>query len=1356
MSQQGSSYNGPTDKIMRLRVKPGLRHCFVALPSSFTHRLREDAAVSSGTVVLELQWTGLDGENCRAFVCWNGAVSGGKIRGSDAGNAEVLEMDEAFARCLGLGPMLAVYRNVQLRVQRALVVEFPRRVELKPCTPDDWELVELHAGYLEAEILRQIAVVYAGQTLPIWIHAQKLVQLRVVNVSSRAPQRLSTSTEVVVAPCLRPPPVAHAHPFPEDDAPPVFLASPPLRVQPQPARRQHWPFQAQTVIALHPSTYRAALRNPAPATDQALARISQRVRGRGNREGQREGCGSLVTGFEEVGPRGGEGGERAASDRALDDAGLHGAGNGKDAPCHGESAASLFSRGRLAALWKERSLSPLVPVPASPSSPAPSPSSPPVPCAVGLLLLSSSVLPGHVMLSQSLRRQLLLQAFDAVRLRLLTLAYDPPACPSHILLRPVQWIHAPPDALVPGRISQIPGDEPGMEEEEAFLAGGRGTGVLLPLALRPGKKLSQRRRAPPRPQQQPQDPSSEVETTRTCAIGEAGAVGQAVGAAFRAYLDTERAQTGSHGVFLADGALLLLSLPLPSPAATATGDTPAPRFLACVLSLPPTDEGRTTPVYIGLHGVPSTLRIGTVLPRAWMTEDHEEVYGLGGRGQLAANGGRGSPRWGGGGRRAGRLQGRWDEVQACLRHLAPVLDPRAAGLRVCVGIPPPGALLVHGPQESGKTTLVHAVTAHVARSPWAVGTVWVPCLALRGLKMEAVLQALAGAMAQAAAKAPALLVLDDLDALCPAENEEAGEANVQAAEIAEAIGKMLEEAREETRVREEVMRVAAGGARRLWQAGPGAQGGREGATEVGEEPGAGQTMSPVAGEGKGENRIEAGTWSKPPSEAWVILGAAAVSSAVALVATVRGPSLLHASLRRPGGVEALVEIPPLDAKAREAILAALLAQHSSNHSFPSSPSLGPSAPPSPARPSPDRPLSVVPGVDVAELAARLEGCTSLDLEVLVTRILHAAVGRSLRELGDSASASTVDPRPAVLPADVSDALEGFCAASHRNARLSSSGTSWADVGGLEEIKNEVREILEMPVKFAPLYARLPTRLPTGLLLHGPPGCGKTLLAGAVARECGLNFISIKGPEVLDKFIGASEQAVRALFARATAAAPCLLFFDEFEALAPRRGSDNTGVTDRVVNQLLTFLDGVEGRTGVYVMGATSRPDLVDSALLRPGRLDRQLYLGFPDAGESLGILKALVRKMSLTPQATAALEKVALADGADLMTGADWQAMVSTAQLEAVHEKLAAMGTTKTGNGAGGEKESSQGGDGGEGVVVTAQHLWAAFAATRPSIPPGERAKLQTIYDKFRKSRDGDYKVASATDDGKHLRTALK
>ena len=138
---------------------------------------------------------------------------------------------------------------------------------------------------------------------------------------------------------------------------------------------------------------------------------------------------------------------------------------------------------------------------------------------------------------------------------------------------------------------------------------------------------------------------------------------------------------------------------------------------------------------------------------------------------------------------------------------------------------------------------------------------------------------------------------------------------------------------------------------------------------------------------------------------------------------------------------------------------------------------------------------------------------------------------------------------------------------------------WDDIGGLFEAKKKLLEVFENPIKYKKIFENSPIKLPKGGILHGPTGCGKTLLGSAIAKKCNLNLISVKGPELLDKFIGASEAAVRSVFARASLASPCLIFFDEFESLAPKRGNDSTGVTDRVVNQLLTFLDGVEVSKG---------------------------------------------------------------------------------------------------------------------------------------------------------------------------------
>lgn len=196
----------------------------------------------------------------------------------------------------------------------------------------------------------------------------------------------------------------------------------------------------------------------------------------------------------------------------------------------------------------------------------------------------------------------------------------------------------------------------------------------------------------------------------------------------------------------------------------------------------------------------------------------------------------------------------------------------------------------------------------------------------------------------------------------------------------------------------------------------------------------------------------------------------------------------------------------------------------------------------------------------------------------------------------------------------------------------------------------------------------------------------------MAGECGLNFISVKGPEILNKYIGASEKSVRDLFDRASAAKPCVLFFDEFDSIAPKRGHDSTGVTDRVVNQLLTQMDGAEGLSGVYVLAATSRPDLIDPALLRPGRLDKSLLCGMPTLEDRVDIIKAMLQKVRLSAELTESDEALtSIAQQTEGYSGADLQALVSNAQLEAIHDVLGDLNNpTSTGQkGKGGKGASS-------------------------------------------------------------------
>ena len=203
-----------------------------------------------------------------------------------------------------------------------------------------------------------------------------------------------------------------------------------------------------------------------------------------------------------------------------------------------------------------------------------------------------------------------------------------------------------------------------------------------------------------------------------------------------------------------------------------------------------------------------------------------------------------------------------------------------------------------------------------------------------------------------------------------------------------------------------------------------------------------------------------------------------------------------------------------------------------------------------------------PDLDFLDVAALTDGYMPADLKVLVSRAQKEAV---LAAINDEPASSSSDNNITLSKSHFDLALKGFTPASLRNVSLQTSKTTFASVGGLAETRRIILETLEYPTRYAPIFARCPLRLRSGLLLYGYPGCGKTLLASAVAGECGLNFISVKGPEILNKYIGASEKSVRDLFERASAAKPCVLFFDEFDSIAPRRGHDSTGVTDRVIN-----------------------------------------------------------------------------------------------------------------------------------------------------------------------------------------------
>ncbi|KAJ9606199.1 Peroxisome biosynthesis protein pex1 [Cladophialophora chaetospira] len=456
-------------------------------------------------------------------------------------------------------------------------------------------------------------------------------------------------------------------------------------------------------------------------------------------------------------------------------------------------------------------------------------------------------------------------------------------------------------------------------------------------------------------------------------------------------------------------------------------------------------------------------------------------------------------------------------------------------------------------------------------------------------------------------------------------------------------------------------------------------------------------------------------------------------------------------------------------------------------------------------------------LDFLDIAGKTDGYMPSDLVLLLARARNETLTRMITSTDESA-----DAQPTLTKTDFAAAMKNFTPSSLRNVTLTHSTTTFASIGGLHSTRNTLLETLLYPTKYAPIFARSPLRLRSGLLLYGFPGCGKTLLASAVAGECNLNFISVKGPEILNKYIGASEKSVRDLFERAQAAKPCVLFFDEFDSIAPKRGHDSTGVTDRVVNQMLTQMDGAEGLEGVYVLAATSRPDLIDPALLRPGRLDKSLLCDMPDMNDRLDILKAVSTKLHLTPEVENRL--LGVAQRTEGFSGADLQALMYNAHLEAIHDLLGdkststtaskdnplpngttsqkrrkkhsptskhdfiqflyspeedalakkslgtgastteskaaiaakldelklmrkreknalrntfARRTSSTEGGANDEDKDAEG-SGNEKVVITWQHMEKSLASTRSSISPQERRRLGAIYREFVVGRNGE------------------
>uniref|UniRef100_A0AC11BT51 Nuclear VCP like n=1 Tax=Ovis aries TaxID=9940 RepID=A0AC11BT51_SHEEP len=292
------------------------------------------------------------------------------------------------------------------------------------------------------------------------------------------------------------------------------------------------------------------------------------------------------------------------------------------------------------------------------------------------------------------------------------------------------------------------------------------------------------------------------------------------------------------------------------------------------------------------------------------------------------------------------------------------------------------------------------------------------------------------------------------------------------------------------------------------------------------------------------------------------------------------------------------------------------------------------------------------------------------------------------------------------------ALSSVQPSAKREGFATVPNVTWADIGALEDIREELTMAILAPVRNPDQFKALGLVTPAGVLLAGPPGCGKTLLAKAVANESGLNFISVKGPELLNMYVGESERAVRQVFQRAKNSAPCVIFFDEVDALCPRRSARETGASVRVVNQLLTEMDGLETRQQVFIMAATNRPDIIDPAILRPGRLDKTLFVGLPPPADRLAILKTITKNGTKPPlDADVNLEAIAGDLRCDCYTGADLSALVREASICALKQEMAR------------QKSGSEKGE----LKISQKHFEEAFKKVKSSISKEDRAMYEAL-----------------------------
>jgi len=405
---------------------------------------------------------------------------------------------------------------------------------------------------------------------------------------------------------------------------------------------------------------------------------------------------------------------------------------------------------------------------------------------------------------------------------------------------------------------------------------------------------------------------------------------------------------------------------------------------------------------------------------------------------------------------------------------------------------------------------------------------------------------------------------------------------------------------------------------------------------------------------------------------------------VIVIAATNRPNALDPALRRPGRFDREVEIGVPKQEARLQILKV----HTRN-------------------------MPLTKDVNVEEIARITHGFVGADLEVLCKEAAMVVLRKLLPDLKYKKD----EPIPAefleklqITMHDFKDALKLVRPSALREVFIERPNVSWDEVGGLEKVKQELKEAVEWPLKHPEVFTNLGIRAPRGILLYGPPGTGKTLLAKAVAKESEANFILVNGPELLSKWVGESERGVRKIFEKARQASPCVIFFDEIDAIAPRRGrgGGDSGVAERMVNQLLTEIDGLQELNDVIVIAATNRPDIMDPALLRPGRFDRLILAPIPDEKARLGILQIHTKTMPLAED----VDLNVLVEKTPNFVGADLEALCRESAILALRKDMSAK-------------------------KVSMVDFEEALSKVKPSITPEDNKRYEEIEEEYLRTARG-------------------